>query len=332
MIDIGVDIGSALRLIEGLEAGGELDVLAEQEADRLLDVADTVDVAVRRAALGALIVAQLPFNDDSPRKQQLYRRIADQLEVLEVENAGHYRNVTVPFRGAALTGLLVMPDSVERPQTVILFGGFNGWGAAYLAVAEALAAAGLATVLIELPGQGTPRMTEHLYGGAASVEAVSACIDWIEREPSLADRVGVWGNSYGGLIAALAAATEPRVAAVCINGAPSRPTLPPFRTLQELMFAFFGTDSVEALAPMLTEITFADREFTIDCPLLVLQGGADPTVSADDQRPFYEAGTAERVWREWPDGQHTMYNHPTERNALAAGWFSRQLGVDAREV
>jgi alpha-beta hydrolase superfamily lysophospholipase len=329
LIDLGMDVGSALRLTDSFGSGGQLDVLAESEADRLLDVVAQLAVAVRspvrRAALAALIVAQLPFNNDSPRKRELYARIGRQLEALETENAGHYRNVEVPFGHSRLRGFLVAPDGVDRPKTVILFGGFNGWGAAYLSVAESLASVGLATLLIELPGQGTARMDAGLHGGPSSVAAVSACIDWIESESTLGDRAGVWGNSYGGLIAALAAASDSRVAAVCVNGAPSRPTVPPFRTLQELMFAFFGTESLEELTPILESINFADAELTIDCPLLVLQGGADPTVSFDDQRPFFDAGTAQRLWHEWPDGQHTMYNHSTERDAIVTGWFLTHL-------
>ncbi len=329
MIDVGMDVGSALRLTEAVTAGGDFAALAESEADRLLDAVEHLEVGVRRgvrrAALGALVVAQLAFNADGPAKAALYSRIGTQLDALESENPDRYRNVTIPYGDALLRGVLVVPEGAEKPQTVILFGGLNGWGAAYLSVADSLAAAGLATLLIELPGQGTARMLAGLYGGTPSVEAISACIDWIEREPLLGDRAGVWGNSYGGLFAAVAAATDARVAAACVNGAPARPTVPPFRTLQELMFAFFGTDSLDDLAPILSSIDFAGRELTIGCPLLVLQGGADPTVSSEDQRPFFDAAGAERVWQEWPDGQHTMYNHATERNALAAGWFRKQL-------
>jgi alpha-beta hydrolase superfamily lysophospholipase len=329
MIDSGMDVGSALRLTAGVTAGERFAVVAEREANRLLDMVEGLDVGVRRpvrrAALGALIVAQLAFNDDSPTKGALYARVGEQLQALAAESPGHYRNVEVPFADAQLSGFLVMPDGVERPQTIILFGGLNGWGAAYLSIAESLAEAGLATLLIELPGQGTARLLSGLAGGEPSVAAISACIDWIEGEPRLGDRAGVWGNSYGGLFAALAAAEDPRVAAACVNGAPSLPTMPPFRTMQELLFAFFGTNSVEETTPHLSAIAFADRGLTIDCPLLVLHGGADPVVSADDQRVFFDAGTSERLWQEWPDGEHTMYNHPVERDALAAGWFVRQL-------
>jgi dienelactone hydrolase len=329
MIDIGMDVGSALRLAAAVAAGETLDVVAEQEADRLLTVADAVEEGlrqpVRRAALGALVVAQLAFNDDSPRKRELYARIGEQTKVLASENQEHYRNVYVPFGDAQLHGYLVTPLGVERPHTVIIFGGLNGWGPAYLNVAEALSTAGLAALVIELPGQGTARLYSGLTGGLPTVAGISACVDWVEAEPSLGSRVGVWGNSYGGLFSALAAAGDARLAAACVNGAPSRPSVPPFRTLQELMFPFFGAETVEELEAKLAPLTFADSGLTIDCPLLVLHGGADPVATADDQRPFFDAATGERVWQEWPDGEHTMYNHTTERNAFAAGWFARQL-------
>lgn len=332
MIDTGMDVGSALRLAAAVTAGESFADVAEAEANRLLDAVAELDAgvrqSVRRAALAALVVAQLAFNEDSAPKRALYGRIGEQLDTLVAENPGHYRTVDVPFGDSQLYGFLVTPLNVERPQTVIVFGGLNGWGPAYLSAAESLATAGLATLLIELPGQGTARLLSGLSGGASSVDAVSACIDWIESEPGLGDRAGVWGNSYGGLFAALAAATDPRVAAVCVNGAPSHPTMPPFRTLQELMFSFFGTHSVEETEPHLAAIDFAGRALTIGCPLLVLHGGADPVVSAEDQRVFFNADTSERVWRQWDDGEHTMYNHATERSAFVAGWFLSRLQLN----
>jgi dipeptidyl aminopeptidase/acylaminoacyl peptidase len=336
MIDSGMDVGSALRLTEAVSLGGELSEHAENEADRLLDAVDALGVElrrpVRRAALGALVVAQLAFNTDTPRKRALYDRIGVQLAALESESGGHYRNVTIPFDGAVLTGFLLVPDAIAEPSTVILFGGLNGWGVAYLPMAEALADVGLAVLIVELPGQGTARMAAGLSGGSSSVDAISSCIDWITDEPDLGNRAGVWGNSYGGLFAALAAAKDSRVAAVCVNGAPARPTVPPFRTMHELMGAFFGVDSVDGIASALPEITFADKDRTIDCPILVFHGGADPLVAVDDQRPFFDAGTGERTWHELPDGQHTLYNHTTERNAIAAAWFTRQLVGDAQRA
>jgi hypothetical protein len=56
-----------------------------------------------------------------------------------------------------------------------------------------------------------------------------------------------------------------------------------------------------------------------------LHGGADPLVTEAEQRVFLESATASAIWREWPDGQHTMYNHAIERNSLVTSWFARLL-------
>jgi len=49
--------------------------------------------------------------------------------------------------------------------------------------------------------------------------------------------------------------------------------------------------------------------------------------AAATQRDFVEGNrhALSRV-ETWPDGEHTIYNHPTERNALAAAWFAEALG------
>ncbi len=330
MIDTGMDVGSALRLVAAVGAGASFDEVAVAEADALLVAASAVAPGlqhlVRRAAIGALVVAQLAFNGDSERKRELYARITAEVDGLAAIGGGHYRPVQIPFEGSRLYGLLVSPGGDPTPPTVILFGGLNGWGVAYLGVAEALSSAGLACLLVELPGQGNTRALGGLTGGTSTVRAVSTCIDWVEADSSLGDRVGVWGNSFGGLFAALAAAQDTRIAAACINGAPATPTVPPFRTARELMFPFFGVESVDELAEALETVVFADSGLTIDCPLLVLHGDMDPLANADDQRGFFDAATGQRMWREWADGQHTIYNHVTERNAVAANWFAAALG------
>jgi alpha-beta hydrolase superfamily lysophospholipase len=265
----------------------------------------------------------LAFNADTDRKRALYAKLTSEVDALSSEWPEHYRDVRVPHGDSALCALLVLPVGTASPRTVIVFGGLNGWGAAYLSLADSLAQAGLACLLVELPGQGNTRLRDHLYADHATVGAVSACVDWIRSTNDLSDQVGVWGNSFGGLFAALAAAADPRIGAVCINGAPPIPTLPPFRTAQELMLGFFGVQSTEAVNEILPTIEFRDK--TIDCPVLVLHGGADRLVTEAEQRVFLDAATASATWREWPDGQHTMYNHAIERNAIVTTWFAWAL-------
>jgi alpha-beta hydrolase superfamily lysophospholipase len=64
----------------------------------------------------------------------------------------------------------------------------------------------------------------------------------------------------------------------------------------------------------------------IAAPLLVLHGGADRLVGEDEQLRFLDgADPATSALRVWPDGEHTLYNHAAERNALTADWFADVL-------
>ena len=79
MVDSGMEIGAALRLVAAVSAGEDFDAAAETEADELLAGAASLTIAarraVRRAAIGALAVAQLAFNTDTDRKIELYAKL-----------------------------------------------------------------------------------------------------------------------------------------------------------------------------------------------------------------------------------------------------------------
>ena len=59
--------------------------------------------------------------------------------------------------------------------------------------------------------------------------------------------------------------------------------------------------------------------------LLVLHGGADPLITLEQQTVFLELSEHSSL-RVWEDGEHTMYNHSTERTELVGDWFRARLG------
>ena len=134
------------------------------------------------------------------------------------------------------------------------------------------------------------------------------------------------GNSFGGLFAALLAAQDKRVAACVVNGAPATPQLPPFRTARSQFAAAFGTEDEDQLTRRLDRLRFDPARHRIGCPVLVLHGGADPLVPEPGiQAPFAEAAGPRGQLRSWPDGEHTLYNHAAERDAIVADWFADRL-------
>lgn len=135
--------------------------------------------------------------------------------------------VAVPHRGGILSGWLCRPSSGRVHATVIVWGGLSGWGAAYLPIADAYTARGLACLLAEGPGQGESRLTHQLYVDERVTEGFARFVDLVEADQRLDGPIGIQGMSFGGLFAAHLAATDPRVAAVAANGAPAvRPSRP----------------------------------------------------------------------------------------------------------
>ena len=327
MVDYGLDIGTSSRIHEQFEAGGVWEDIAEREADRFLALAEDgtgpTRVEMLRLGVAALFVAQLGINRDNDRKRELYVRLQEALTDFTAELPGVLELVRVPYRGQALNALL-RRASPEPAPAVIVFGGMNGWGPAYLSLADALAARGLHTLVVELPGQGYTRLVDGLYGGPDIAASVSACADWLTADASVIPRFGVWGNSFGSLFAALAAASDERFLASCMNGGPADAKNPSFPVPLEFLAEFFGGADPGEIDKSLDALTFLDRGYRLTNPL-VLYAAADSIFNVADQKPLLDAGGTTGRWVEWADGEHALYNHPAERNAVAADWFAQHL-------
>jgi alpha-beta hydrolase superfamily lysophospholipase len=181
-------------------------------------------------------------------------------------------------------------------------------------------------ILAEGPGQGLTRMRGGMHLSSHTLPAFREFLTQAQ-EQSIAN-LGIWGNSFGGLFAALTATSDPRVQAVCINGAPMNQLVPPFRTAREQMDAVFGTAHETELHRQLVALSLGEHDRT-DAAMLVLEGGQDPLVPAGSQAAFLAlAASGRSELRSWVDGEHTLYNYAQERNAQVADWFSGQLGCE----
>ncbi|HIH2656736.1 TPA: alpha/beta hydrolase [Burkholderia cenocepacia] len=332
LLDCGMDYADAVALHARTSAGEPWDVAAEALADAQLaratqaaDAGHLVTAADAQAmAIADLLFAQMAFNHDVPRKRALYARLVDASHDLARWSDKRIERVEVPFDAARLIGWLVRPATERVRGTVIVFGGQSGWGFAYWPIARALAARGVATLLAEGPGQGETRLEQRIFVDVDMTAAYRRFVDHVaERVPG---PIGIWGNSIGGLWAASTAASDARIAACCVNGALAAPTLLPFRTFVEQAAAMLGNDDPEAVSANFARMRFSSERDRIACPLLVLHGGADPLIRLDDQQPFLDAATSgDATLRVWPDGEHTIYNHASERTAFACDWFVERL-------
>jgi alpha-beta hydrolase superfamily lysophospholipase len=333
MFDYGAPPDDIARMQAITAEGTAWDVAAESLADAQEDRArqaqgdghQVTAVEAYRAAAANLIFAQMAFNDDTPRKRQLYGRLSSVLSAVSGILGDRFEKLELGFGSRHLVGWLVRPPKGDARGTVVAFGGQSGWGAAYWRHADALAARGLATILAEGPGQGETRLRSRVFLDVDIAAAYGRYVDFAHDNQSLGAAVGIFGNSLGGLYAALTAAADRRVRACCVNGAPAWPSLLGHRSFDEQAAAMLGTQDANRITANFRRLSFDPRRTRIDCPLLVLHGGHDALFGLDAQQPFLDGAGPDHTLRVWPDGDHTISNHCQERTSFIADWFADKL-------
>ncbi len=330
LLDCGMDYGDVLALWHRTRRGAAWDAAAEDLADTQLHRARDAERAghclsaleAYRAAIADLVFAQMAFNFGGDRKHELYGRLASVASHAATLAAPVWERLELPHQNGWLRGWLVPPPTGSAIGTVIVFGGQSGWGLAYLRLADALTRRGMAAILAEGPGQGESRLAGGVHLDVDVAEGYRRFVDLALSRPELGGAVGLWGNSLGGLYGALTAAADPRVSACCVNGAPAAPRLLEFRTFTEQAAAMIGSQDAERIRAVFDGLRFDPEQHRIEGPVLVLHGGEDPIVTLDEQRPFLAATSHDAsALHVVDDGEHTLYNHAGERNALVTDWF-----------
>ena len=260
MVDYGVSRETAELTHRMVREGKAWDIVLEQLAQQQEAKAHAARESASarefwHAAAANLIFAQMAFNADGERKRSLYRQMTRCFTRFAALSEFQVLRVELPYQHGRLFGWHFHANAAEAAGSVIVFGGMSGWSTAYRSMAEALCRRGLDCLLVDGPGQGDSRLEGGIVADADVMSGFSRFVDWVQqRTPGR--RVGLWGNSYGGLLAALSAARDRRVEACCINGGPMLTQLPPFRTAQEQFAAMFGESDPAVLTTILSALAF----------------------------------------------------------------------------
>lgn len=194
--------------------------------------------------------------------------------------------VAVPYEGATLYGNLRRPRGIERPPVVVMCMGLDSAKEESHDYEQRFLRRGVATFAFDGPGQGE---AEHELALCPEYERpIAAVFDHLETRDDLdADRIGLWGVSMGGYLAARAACFEPRArACVTLSGSYDRSSFldrPPLN-IAAFMYRAKAVDHDEAaaVAARMSLAGIADR---ITCPIYIVAGSADRiTPAADAQR------------------------------------------------
>lgn len=278
-------------------------------------------------------VGQVPLPDTDPLKKSLYQQLIDAYARAGALSSPATDHVEIQGPGGPMFGWLMRPSEVQTqgqaPAVVVVFGGFDGWREEYHSGAMYLVERGLAVLLIDAPGQGETRLLGNVHMGTDVLSAFSAVIDHLYKDERLEPKVGLWGNSMGGYLAASAAASDSRVAACCVNGGTTRPAeiLDRYPRFIDKVMPLLGIDAPAPARDELEKFVLTPQALgQLHCPLLVLHGTPDQVFLVENARHLYEAAASEdKTFLEWSDGDHCIYNHSHEKHVLIADWFSDQL-------
>jgi len=129
--------------------------------------------------------------------------------------------IEIAFQNQPLVGYLWQPDrSDQKRPTLIVIGGIETFAEdCYFMVASSATTRGYNVLTIDLPGQGlTPN--QGLYFGARMEHPAQAVVDYALTRPEIdADRLAVFGFSWGGHIVFKAGQHDRRIKALIANPA-----------------------------------------------------------------------------------------------------------------
>ncbi|HJY01979.1 MAG TPA: alpha/beta fold hydrolase [Streptosporangiaceae bacterium] len=234
--------------------------------------------------------------------------------------------VTFDSDGHRLLGVLYLARGEEPKPTVLLLHGCPGLEK-NLDLAVRLRDRGWNSLLFHYRG---------CWGSAGRYDLrtvprdVTAAVDYLAGCPRVdSGRIAVLGHSMGGWAALVTAATEPRLRAVAVYGAPARLgaglRLSPDRVEEEFT-RFLATTPEEFAwqAAVVAEQTdaLAAAAAIEPRPLLVVHGTADRWVPVAQARELRERAGPSCRYVEVEGADHAFSWHRTELADLVVGWLS----------
>jgi dienelactone hydrolase len=256
------------------------------------------------------------------------------------------RAVDIPYRGAALPGILALPKSSRPSACTIIFGGFDSlkeW--LYPVVVDPFLARGVGVLLVDQAGVGGALRLYNIPAAPESELSAAACVDFLESIPEVdSNRIGVAGISLGGYYAPRAAAIEKRIQACCAWGGAYDPAGLFARLISQPDKArsipdmiqhaawVFGTDGTEQTMQVLSRLQLAPVIERITCPLLVLHGENDQQVLDGDAENTVRYATNSRkaelkVFTKQEGGaEHCQLDNAALAGDYMADWFAQELG------
>jgi dienelactone hydrolase len=159
-------------------------------------------------------------NQEDPRIVQTWKKSRDCfLQVVQLSE-GVIQPVEIPYEGTTLPGYFYTNDAHKNPrQTLIIQTGFDGTQEELYEYAQAALKRGYNILTFEGPGQGQVIREQGLPFRADWEHVVKAVIDYVVTRPDVdANKLALYGLSFGGYLAPRAASVDHRIKVLIANG------------------------------------------------------------------------------------------------------------------
>ncbi len=248
-----------------------------------------------------------------------------------------FERVTINVDGNALDGYFRKPGGPEgtRYPTVITYLGADSMAESTMLGMGDYADRGMASLVVDLPGQGAAKRLKQLYMQPDTERYVSDLIDYLETRTDVdAERIGLRGQSMGGYSAPRAAANEPRIKAVWTSAGSFdllRDLFDYYPPIQDRVRWIIGAEDLRATRQALADYTMDGIAQKIECPMLIGYGATDRIMDPQGAFRLYEAAVnSDRQM--WSDAGHPHHNEksggPKElRLPTAEDWAAIKLGA-----
>jgi dienelactone hydrolase len=282
-----------------------------------------------RYASACFRVAQAAIATDTPKKKTLFSSMIESFGAACAHDSPPGEKHEIGWRSGKLCGWLLRPPQIENPPVIILIGGFDGWREEYHSCAVELVDRGIAAFLLDGPGQGESRLFHGLYLDNGFSAAFAEAATYLRTQCNVGSRIGIWGNSLGGFLAARTVIDYPDLFdALCVNGGTIRPLELPerFPRFFEKVEAMVGTTDRNHVLEVMGELEILPGKDSLACPLLQLHSVPDQVFLLQNARIIHDRiATGSKELMIWEDGDHCMYNHFEEKNIAASEWFDHVL-------
>jgi dipeptidyl aminopeptidase/acylaminoacyl peptidase len=235
--------------------------------------------------------------------------------------------VEIPHLGTAMPAYLRLPAGQTRAPCLVMLGGADTVKEECHAWTEYFLERGVGTLTLDGPGQGETHA--RLPMSAEYEQAVSAARQWLQEHPAIdPDRIGLWGCSTGGYLAARSMALDPRFKlGVSVGGFYDARRFPYWGpTTQERFRRLFWLASVEEAAEYVRDhVTLSGYLAKLERPLLIVHGAADHLVPRDEiEQMAEEGGDRAELWV-YEGGGHAVWNRLHIAAPRTADWVAASL-------